>query len=88
MEYPEHLDKKTYDEFMQLSQEEQDALIYKYGVMLAKRKEEKYDVKLWRLWNFYTEIFHKKDCTYIEKILVHNNEDVLDLYIDNINIDL
>jgi hypothetical protein len=80
MAYPEHLDQKTYYEFMQLSREQQDSLIYKYGKWLAQRKEEKYDVKLWVLWDFYTEIFYKKDCTYIEKILVHNNDEVLDRY--------
>jgi len=80
MAYPEHLDQKTYYEFMQLSREQQDSLIYKYGKWLAQRKEEKYDIKLWVLWNFYTEIFYKKDCTYIEKILVHNNDKVLDRY--------
>jgi hypothetical protein len=80
MSYAEHLNKKTYKEFMQLSHEQQDSLIYKYGKWLAQRKEEKYDVKLWVLWDFYTEIFYKKDCTYIEKILVHNNDKVLDRY--------
>lgn len=73
-------------EFKILSEETQLDLLFQNGVYIGKRKLKGKAILLYQLDSFYAEIFYKKYRVYIEKIRFSATTEILDPYLQQINV--
>ena len=76
----------THTEFMELSQELQFDVLHKHGVYVGKRKIDRQTVVLFQLHGFYVEVYYKQYRKTIDRIVTSGNTDILQPYLDQINI--
>jgi hypothetical protein len=73
-------------EFMNLPQELQFTVLHKHGVYVGKRKVEKQTIVLFQLHGFYVEVYYKQYRKIIDHIITSESTDILQPYLDQINI--
>jgi hypothetical protein len=73
-------------EFMDLPQELQFEVLHKHGVYVGKRKVDDQTVVLFQLHGFYVEVYYKQYRKIIDRIVTSDNTDILQPYLDQINI--
>ena len=73
-------------EFRDLPQELQFEALHKHGVYVGKRKVGKQTVVLFQLHGFYVEVYYKQYRKIIEHIVTSDSTDILQPYLDQINI--
>jgi hypothetical protein len=73
-------------EFMDLPQELQFEVLHKHGVYVGKRKIDKTSVVLFQLHGFYVEVYYKQYRKIIDHIITSNSTEILQPYLDQINI--
>ena len=73
-------------EFMELPQELQFEVLHKHGVYVGKRKIDKQSVVLFQLHGFYVEVYYKQYRKIIDHVITSNSTDILQPYLDQINI--
>lgn len=76
----------TIDEFMSYPASERASLVLTEGEELMHRIYIYYIIRLYRLSDFFVEIWYAQSSNKIDKILVVDLEDVLHLYEKNIDI--
>jgi len=76
----------TIDEFMSYPASERASLVLTKGEELMHRIYIYYIIRLYRLSDFFVEIWYSQTSNKIDKILVVDLEDVLHLYEKNIDI--
>jgi hypothetical protein len=76
----------TIDEFMSYPASERASLVLTEGEELMHRIYIYYIIRLYRLSDFFVEIWYSQTSNKIDKILVVDLEDVLHLYEKNIDI--
>ena len=74
------------EEFVQLQQELQFDILHKHGVYVGKRKLGSQVVVLFQLHGFYVEVFYKQYRKTIDHIITSANADILQPYLDQINL--
>ena len=72
--------------FDQLNEATQTDVIWENGVYLDRRKEGFYNVLLFQLGDFYTEIFYHAHFNVIIKIRSFSDTDLLAPYLDKIKL--
>ena len=72
--------------FDQLTEARQTDVIWENGVFLDRRKEGFYNILLFQLDDFYTEIYYHAHFNVIIKIVSFNDTDLLTPYLDKINL--
>jgi hypothetical protein len=73
--------------FQVMSETKKIDFLYKQGVYIGKRKQFGLSIVLYQLDSFYAEIFYKKYRTYINKIRTFDNTDLLEPYLEQINVE-
>ena len=73
-------------EFMDLPQELQFEVLHKHGVYVGKRKVDRQSIVLFQLHGFYVEVFYKQYRKTIDHIITSNSTEILQPYLDQINI--
>lgn len=73
-------------EFIDLPQELQFEVLHKHGVYVGKRKLGDETVVLFQLHGFYVEVYYKQYRKIINHIITSDNTDILQPYLDQINI--
>lgn len=73
-------------EYQQLADDQQLDILHRDGVYVGKRKEGKQTIVLFQLYGFYIEVYYKHYRRQIEKTIASDNPDILQPYIDQINI--
>lgn len=73
-------------EFMGLPQELQFEVLHKHGVYVGKRKVDDRSVVLFQLHGFYVEVFYKQYRKIIDRVNTSDNTEILQPYLDQINI--
>jgi hypothetical protein len=73
-------------EFMDLPQELQFEVLHKHGVYVGKRRVDKQTIVLFQLHGFYVEVYYKHYRKIIDHIITSDNTDILQPYLDQINI--
>jgi hypothetical protein len=72
--------------FITLSQQEKVALVLDKGHELMNRIYVFYNVKLYKIFDFYVEIWYKQTTNKIDKLIVVELDEVAHLYESQINI--
>ncbi len=72
--------------FEQLTEAEQTDAIWENGVFLYRRTESFYNILLFQVENFYTEIYYHSHFNVIIKIRSFSDTDLLMPYLDKLNI--
>ena len=73
-------------EFIGLSQETQLRLLHSEGVFVGKRKLGKHTVILLQLYGFYVEVFYKRYRRIIDHLVMSNDVEILQPYLDQIEV--
>lgn len=73
-------------EFMDLPQELQFEVLHKHGVYVGKRKADKQSIVLFQLHGFYVEVYYKQYRKTIDHIITSNSTEILQPYLNQINI--
>lgn len=73
-------------EFMELPQELQFEVLHKHGVYVGKRKIDKQSVVLFQLHGFYVEVYYKQYRKIIDHLITSESTDILQPYLEQINI--
>lgn len=76
----------SHTEFMDLPQELQFDVLHKHGVYVGKRKVDGQSIVLFQLHGFYVEVYYKQYRKTIDKIVTSGNMDILQPYLEQINI--
>ncbi len=74
------------DEFKNLQEELQFDILHKHGVYVGKRKQDDHTVVLFQLHGFYVEVYYKQYRKTIDHLVVSDSMDILQPYLDQINI--
>jgi len=73
-------------EFMDLPKELQFEVLHKHGVYVGKRKVNNQAVVLFQLHGFYVEVYYKQYRKLVDQIVTSNSTEILQPYLDQINI--
>jgi hypothetical protein len=73
-------------EFAGLPQSMQFEILHKHGVYVGKRKKGEQTVVLFQLHGFYVEVYYKQYRKIIDHIVTSDNTDIIQPYLDQINI--
>lgn len=73
-------------EFNQSSTEEQKQLVWKDAIFLTNRLEQNFGLTLYRLFDFYAEVYLKNDSNEIEKVKTFKSLEPLEHYLDEIGL--
>lgn len=71
---------------MELPEELQFDVLHKHGVYVGKRKIDKQSIVLFQLHGFYVEVYFKQYRKIIDHIVTSNDIDILQPYLEQINI--
>jgi CRISPR/Cas system CSM-associated protein Csm2 small subunit len=74
------------EEFLHLPENEQVDLLHADGVHIGKRKIKRQTVILFQLYSFYVEVYYRQYRKIIERLLTSESTDILQPYLDQINI--
>jgi len=72
------------EEYLNLEQERQFAILHRHGVYIGKRKADLQTVVLFQLHSFYVEVYYKEYRKTIDHIVTSGNTDILQPYLDQI----
>ncbi len=73
-------------EFDELLEEHQYDILHLDGVFIGKRKIANQTVVLFQLYSFYVEVYYTQYRKKIHHIVTSGNTDILQLYIDQVNV--
>jgi hypothetical protein len=73
-------------EYLELEEEQQFEILHRDAVYIGKRKADKQRVVLFQLYGFYVEVHYKHYRKQVERTVVTDNTDILQHYIDQVNI--
>lgn len=73
-------------EYAEFTEEAQLEILHRDGVYVGKRKVSRQTVVLFQLYGFYVEVFYKQYRKLIDHTVATGNADVLQPYIDQINV--
>ena len=73
-------------DFRNLPESLQFEILHKHGVYVGKRKLENQTIVLFQLHGFYVEVYYKQYRKTIERILTSDSAELLQPYLDQINI--
>ena len=73
-------------EFLQLDEKRQLQILHRHGVYVGKRKEGDQTIVLFQLHSFYVEIYYRQYRKTIEKMVSSNHTEILQPYLDQINL--
>ena len=73
-------------EFAELPQSMQFEILHKHGVYIGKRTAGGQPVVLFQLHGFYVEVHYKQYRKIIDHIVTSDNTDIIQPYLDQINI--
>lgn len=76
----------SHTEFMDLPQELQFDVLHKHGVYVGKRKIDGQSIVLFQLHGFYVEVYYKQYRKTIDRIVTSGHMDILQPYLEQINI--
>ncbi|MBA2329319.1 MAG: hypothetical protein M3413_07070 [Bacteroidota bacterium] len=62
-------------------------ILYRQGIYIGKRKFLNFCTVLYQLDSFYVELYYKKYRTYIDKIRVFESTELLEPYLDQIDVE-
>lgn len=75
-------------DFQHLPQEQQLDLLHQHGVYIGKRKVNGHPALLYQLEGFYVEVIYWVHRTYIQKMHITSSIQILEGYIDQVDIQL
>lgn len=78
----------TLIEFELLHTPDQISILYKHGVYIGKRKRGHLTILLYQVDSFYIEVVYQMYRRYIAKIKCTESTDVLDPYLEQIDVEL
>ena len=78
----------TLIEFQLLHIPDQISILYKHGVYIGKRKQGHLTILLYQLESFYIEVVYQMYRRYIAKIKCSGSTDILDPYLEQIDVEL
>jgi hypothetical protein len=73
-------------EFNQLELEEQNKLVWTDAIFLTNRIELNFGLSLYKLFDFYAEVYLNNDTNEIEKVRAFKSIEQLDPYLDEIDL--
>ena len=73
-------------EFIDLPQELQFEVLHKHGGYVGKRKADKQTIVLFQLHGFYVEVYYRQYRKIIDHVITSDNADILQPYLDQINV--
>ena len=78
----------TLIEFQLLHTPDQISILYKQGVYIGKRKQGHLTILLYQVESFYIEVVYEMYRRYIAKIKCSDSTDILDPYLEQIEVEL
>lgn len=75
-------------QYNMLKPDDQALTLWESGVFIMNRKEDKYQINLYSLFDFYVEVWYDSMMNSIKKFRTFKAVDVLEPYLDRINLNL
>ena len=76
----------TIYDFELMNEFEQTDIIGEKGVLIGERKHEHYNVLLFQIESFYVELYYHSHFNVIIKIIYFTDTDLLEQYLENIEV--
>lgn len=77
----------TLYDFQLLPEHEQIETLYQQGVFIGKRKEAFSIILLYQLESFYVEVYYRKYRSYVKKLYCFDSTELLDPYLEQIDVE-
>jgi hypothetical protein len=76
----------TLDQFKHLPNIEKGTIIFNDAEFIAERREGVLTILLYQLYSFYVEVYYQQDLNEIQRLRTFSNTELLEPYLDQLNI--